>query len=75
MKSIQTLLRDTTTRLAGLLVMLSTATPLRAQDSAQDEGGEDWVFSYAIVGLSIGLGLFIICRMGKRSQEIKQLPP
>ena len=75
MQTLATFLRDTTTRLAMLLVLLSTATPLRAQDATQDQGGEDWVFSYALVGLSIGLGLFIICRMGKRSQEIKQLPP
>ena len=47
--------------------------------AAQAQGGdketqEAWVVSYALVILSVGLGLFVICRPGRRSKKVKAEP-
>ena len=46
--------------------------PLWAQVGAEEEPQESWVTGYALVILSVGLGLFVVCRPGKRSKKVKQ---
>jgi hypothetical protein len=54
-----------------LALMLGQTTVLWAQ-IGEDEGPKDsWVLPYAMVILSIGLALFVICRNGKRSSKVK----
>ena len=41
-----------------------------AEDSASDE--PRWVVGYALVILSVGVGLTAVCRMGRRGQDIRR---
>ena len=54
-----------------LAVSIGMATQLWAQVGAEEEPKESWVTGYALVILSVGLGLFVICRPGKRSKKVK----
>ena len=64
-------------RLASFFVVASLVAV--QQVAAQAQGGEEetqeaWVVSYALVILSVGLGLFVICRPGRRSKKVKAEP-
>ena len=51
-------------------VLLSVVPPALAQEESA-AAGPNWVLSYTLVVLAIALGLTVVCRMGRRSQEIK----
>ena len=53
----------------SLGVFLSTPQVVLAQDEAPS--APDWVQSYFLVFLCVGLGLLVICRPGKRGKEVK----
>ena len=62
-----------------LAIWAAWAEPVLAQ--AKDEANQAksaswtvWVIPYALVLLGIGLGLMVVCRMGKRQKSIRQLP-
>ena len=59
-------------RLAWLPVFLSLSTPVWAQQIPQEGVQANWVLSYALVILCLGLGVFVVCRPGRRSQDIRR---
>jgi hypothetical protein len=66
-------LRTAVSFAAALLLSLICAVPVYAQaaeDSAADE--PRWVIGYALVILSVGVGLTAVCRMGRRGQDIRR---
>jgi hypothetical protein len=58
--------------LAVLFGLLWVAGPAQAQAPAEPATQADWVMSYALVVLSIGLGVFVVCMPGKRGQTIRR---
>jgi hypothetical protein len=56
----------------SLLVVSSTPQVALAQGDGDGGAGADWVKSYFLVLLCVGLGLLIICRPGKRGKEVKR---
>ncbi len=75
MKNVLTTLGCLAYHAAILLSLLAIGTPASSQQAPTDptsQGGPDWVISYTLVSLCIALGLFVVCRMGKRSQEVRR---
>jgi hypothetical protein len=63
-------------RLIGCSMFLAAVVCHAGQLWAQAAGTEPetqaaWVVSYALVILSVGLGLFVICRPGRRNKKVK----
>lgn len=52
------------------LVFTSAAWAQAAEEA--EPAGKNWVMSYLLVVLSIGLGLTVVCRMGMRHKDIRQ---
>lgn len=51
---------------------LGVVSPLVAQQGTEEAASKDeWVISYFLVILCVGLGLFVICRPGRRSKKVK----
>lgn len=60
---------------AAFCLLLFRANHVLAQTPGQEpETKEAWVISYALVILSVGLGLYVICRPARRNKEVKQEP-
>jgi hypothetical protein len=59
--------------LATLFVWLVAWQPLLAQEPAtageEETEGRSWVLGYSLVVLCVGLGLFVVVRMGKRKTK------
>ena len=53
------------------VVWLGQASWLWAQTSNEPETKEAWVISYALVILSVGLGLYVVCRPSRRNKQVK----
>jgi hypothetical protein len=62
--------------LAVLLANLTVSGPVWAQRRGQPPeepvSQEAWVLSYALVILTTGLALFVICRPGRRFKDVKR---
>jgi hypothetical protein len=75
MRSIRTALGRLAYHAQILVALLAIGTSARAQQAPTGpttQGEPDWVISYTLVSLCIALGLFVVCRMGKRSHEIRR---
>lgn len=62
--------------LAVCLAYLSQAACLWAQAPTTNEPDtkEAWVISYALVILSVGVGLYVVCRPARRNKTVKTEP-
>jgi hypothetical protein len=55
------------------LWVLAGAAPAWGQQGPVDQGAqEDWVLSYALVILCVGLGAFAVCRPARRSSDVRR---
>ncbi|MCA9262485.1 MAG: hypothetical protein KDA60_01505 [Planctomycetales bacterium] len=55
----------------AVISLMCSATPLLAQsDEAIPEKKVRYVISYVLVILCVGLGLYVVCRPGKRGRDI-----
>ena len=69
--TVKTALLWTHHGLLALVMILCLAHQTMAQQpEAVEQAEPEYVVSYALVLLGVGLGMFAICRMGKRSHKI-----
>ena len=53
----------------ALLLPLCMAATVWAQDANQPEKPQaSWVLSYVLIVFGVGLGLFVVCRTGRRDK-------
>ena len=56
-----------------LLMLGVGSTPAWAQEGPQQDTQQaDWVLSYALVIVCIGLGVFVVCRPGRRGHPLRR---
>ena len=71
-----TLIRNANHLLGVILLLLVSSTPVwaAAQRPVEESEGTqaDWVMSYALVILSIGLAVFVVSRPGRRGKTIRR---
>ena len=66
------LFRAVGVRLAWLTPVLFATAGASAPVSPESATQEDWVMSYALVIICVGLAAFVVCRPGHRSQDIRR---
>ena len=76
MSRLITFIRKSIDYLTLSLLWLVSAAPAWAQDQSpiEEEAQADWVLSYALVILCIGLAVFVVCRPGRRGSDVRRPP-
>lgn len=56
--------------LTGMLLFVNTASAFAAASGDEPEAELEWILSYAVMGICIGMGLFVVIRSSRRDDSV-----